>query len=63
LADIAVNEKVRRVISVQGAQQILKNVTSVDNTGSWTRLMADGKYVIINPANVLMYIIDGEKVF
>lgn len=58
-----VNEKTRRVISKDGYQQILTNVTDVDNTGSWTRLQANGKYVIINPANVLMYIIDGEKVF
>lgn len=58
-----VKEDLRRVISTEGTQQILTNVTSVDNTGSWTRLECDQGYVIINPANVLMYIIKGEKKF
>jgi len=57
-----VNEEVRRVISKDGAQIILHNVKSVDTGGSWTRLECEEGYVIINPNNVLAYIIKGEIV-
>jgi len=51
-----VNETVRRVVSTDGHTQILTGVTTVDNSGSWTRLECDQGYVVINPINVLMYI-------
>lgn len=54
---LQVNETIRRVISTDGHQQILSGVRTVDNTGHWTRLETDQGYVIINPNNVLMYII------
>jgi len=58
-----VNEKVRRVVSNNGHEQRLTNVTSVDNTGSWTRLECDQGYAIINNDNVLMFIVKGEIKF
>lgn len=60
---IEVNETLRRVVSKDGHEVRLTNVKSVNTSGSWTRVESDEGYVIINPANVLMYIIKGEKKF
>lgn len=58
-----VEESVRRVISKDGAQIILENIVEVDTTGSWTRMKdARGQYILVNPDNVLAYIIKGEAV-
>lgn len=63
MADIKVKESVRRVISRDGAEQKLHNVRSLNISGSWTRMEADEGYAVVNPANVLMYIIKGERKF
>ena len=60
VAKITINEKLRRVVSKDGHEQRLSNVTSMDTTGSWTRLECDQGYVLVNNDNVLMYIIKGE---
>lgn len=60
---IEVNETLRRVVSKDGHEVRLTNVKSVNTSDSWTRVESDEGYVIINPANVLMYIIKGEKKF
>jgi hypothetical protein len=57
-----VKEQVRRIISKHGSQIILHDVTSVDTGGSWTRLESAEGYVIVNPENVLAYIVKGEIV-
>lgn len=57
-----VNEETRRVVAITGHQQILTKVTEVRTSGSWTRIRCDEGYVIINPSNVLMYIIKGDVV-
>lgn len=62
MSDIAVNEKVRRVVSVSGHEQRLHNVTMLNISGSWVRLQSDEGYVLVNPANVLMFIVRGERV-
>lgn len=59
---LKVNESLRRVISKDGHEIRLNNVKTLDTSGSWTRLDSDEGYVIINPANVLAYIVKGEKV-
>jgi hypothetical protein len=61
-SDIAVNEELRRVVSTTGHEQRFTNVTSINNTGSWTRLECDQGYVVINNANVLAFIIKGPRV-
>jgi hypothetical protein len=58
-----VHEDVRRVVSTQGHEIRLNNVKTVDTSGSWVRLESDEGYVIVNPQNVLAFIIKGEKVF
>lgn len=60
---MVVNETLRRVVSKDGHELRLTNVKSVDNTGSWVRLESDEGYVIVNPANVLAFIVKGEKKF
>lgn len=59
---IKVNETMRRVISKDGHEIRLNNVKTLDTSGSWVRLDSDEGYVIINPANVLAFIVKGEKV-
>lgn len=61
--EIPVNESLRRVISTNGAEQKLTGVTSVNNTGSWDRFDTDQGYVVVNKANVLMYVIRDGKQF
>lgn len=61
-SDIKVNEKLRRVVSITGHEQRFSNVTSLNNTGSWTRIECDQGYAIINNANVLAFIVKGERV-
>lgn len=58
-----VNETLRRIVSKDGHELKLHNVTEVDTSGSWLRIQSDEGYVIINPANVLAFIVKGEKVF
>jgi hypothetical protein len=58
-----VDEKLRRVVSVNGHEQRLTGIRTVDVTGSWTRIECDQGYVLINNDNVLMQIIKGEKKF
>ena len=48
-----VNETLRRVVSKDGHELRLHNVTDVNVSGSWIRLQSDEGYVIINPNNVL----------
>ena len=60
-SDIEVNEKLRRVVSVNGHEQRFTNVKVLNNTGSWTRLECDQGYVVINNDNVLAFIIKGER--
>ena len=57
-----VNETLRRVVSKDGHELRLTNVKTLDTSGSWVRLDCDQGYVIINPANVLAFIVKGEKV-
>lgn len=61
-SDIVVNEEVRRVVSIDGHEQRLTGVKLLNNTGSWTRVECDQGYAIINNANVLMFIVKGERV-
>ena len=58
-----VNEILRRVISTHGHEIRLNNVKTVDTSGSWIRLESEEGYVIINPKNVLAFIVKGAKVF
>lgn len=58
-----VKETLRRVVSTQGHELRLNNVTDVNTSGSWVRLQADEGYVIVNPANVLAFIVKGEVKF
>lgn len=58
-----VNEELRRVISTHGHEIRLNGVKTVDTSGSWVRLQSDEGYVIVNPANVLAFIVKGPKVF
>jgi len=60
---IKVKESVRRIISTSGDEAKLHNVKSVDISGSWIRLQADEGYALVNPNNVLLMIVKGEKVF
>lgn len=61
-AKFEVNEEVRRIVSKDGHELRLHNVKSVDTGGSWTRFEAAEGYVIVNPLNVLAYIVKGEIV-
>lgn len=56
---VKVDESLRRVVSIMGHEQRLTGVTSIDTTGEWTRFQTDQGYVLINPTNVLMYIVKG----
>lgn len=58
-----VKESLRRIISAQGHEVRLNNVKDVNTSGSWTRLQSDEGYVIVNPANVLAYIVKGAIKF
>lgn len=60
--EIAVNEKVRRIVSKDGHELRLHNVSSLDISGSWVRLQSDEGYVLVNPQNVLAFIVKGERV-
>ncbi len=57
-----VKKTLRRVVSKDGHELRLHNVTDVDTSGSWVRLQSDEGYVLVNPANVLAFIVKGEKV-
>ena len=61
-ASFEVKEEVRRIVSKDGHELRLHNVKSVDTSGSWLRLQSDEGYVIVNPANVLAYIVKGARV-
>lgn len=56
-----VNEAVRRVVSKDGHTQVLTGVKTVDNSGSWLRMETDQGFVLVNSANVLMYIIKSNN--
>jgi hypothetical protein len=58
-----VNEELRRVVSTHGHEIRLNNVKTVDTSGSWVRLDSEEGYVVINPDNVLAFIIKGQKAF
>lgn len=62
MSDIKVNEKVRRIVSKDGHELRLHNVTMLNVSGSWVRLQSDEGYVLVNPANVLAFIVKGERV-
>lgn len=57
-----VNETLRRIVSKDGHEIRLTNVTDLNTSGSWVRLQADEGYVIVNPANVLAFIVKTDKV-
>lgn len=57
-----VNEVLRRVVSKDGHEIRLHNVNDVNISGSWIRLLSDEGQVIVNPANVLAFIVKSEKV-
>lgn len=61
--EIPVNESLRRIISINGAEQKVTGVKSVNNTGSWDRFDTDQGYAVVNKANVLMYVIRDGKQF
>lgn len=61
--EIPVNESLRRIVSINGAEQKVTGVKSVNNTGSWDRFDTDQGYVVVNKENVLMYIIRDGKQF
>lgn len=61
--EIPVSESLRRIISINGAEQKLTGVSSVNNTGSWDRFDTDQGYAVVNKENVLMYIIRDGKQF
>lgn len=62
MSNIKVNESLRRVVSKDGHEIRLTNVTNVNTSGSWVRIDCDEGYVIVNPQNVLAFIIKGDKV-
>lgn len=62
MSDIKVNEAVRRIVSKDGHELRLHNVTMLNLSGSWVRLQSDEGYVLVNPANVLAFIVRGERV-
>lgn len=62
MADITVNEAVRRIVSKDGHELRLHNVTLLNISGSWVRLQSDEGYVLVNPQNVLAFIVKGERV-
>jgi hypothetical protein len=55
-----VQERIRTVVSVTGNKFLVRGVSKVDNSGTWTRLDSEDGYVIINPSNVLAYIVPME---
>lgn len=57
-----VNESLRRIVSKDGHEIRLNNVIEVNTSGSWIRVTSDEGYVIINPANVLAFIVKTDKV-
>ncbi len=57
-----VNETLRRIVSKDGHEIRLTNVTDLNNTGSWVRLQSDEGYVIVNPANVLAFIVKTPQI-
>lgn len=61
--EIEVDESLRRVISINGAEQKLTGVKSINNTGSWDRFDTDQGYAVVNKDNVLMYVIRDGKQF
>lgn len=62
MSTLKVNESLRRVISKDGHEIRLTNVTEVDTSGSWVRIKCDEGYVIINPNNVLAFLVKGDIV-
>lgn len=62
MADIKVKEAVRRIVSRDGHELRLHNVTMLNLSGSWVRLQSDEGYVLVNPNNVLAFIVKGERV-
>lgn len=54
---LKVNETLRRVVSTSGHEIRLNNVKTLNTSGSWVRLESDEGSVIVNPANVLAFII------
>lgn len=57
-----VNESLRRVVSKDGHEMRLNNIKDVNTSGSWIRIQSDEGYVIINPSNVLAFIVKTDKV-
>ena len=61
MSDIPITESVRRIVSKDGHELRLHNVTMINNSGSWVRFQSDEGYVLVNPNNVLAFIIKGER--
>lgn len=59
---LKVNEKKRIVVTTTGYRLSLHEVTEVDLSGNWVRVLCKQGYVLINPQHVLAYIIEGDKV-
>lgn len=51
------NEQLRRIVSTDGHEIRLTNVSDLNNTGSFDRLTCDQGLVLVNRQNVLAYII------
>ena len=61
---IKVNESWREIYFTDGSKLTLKNVTEIDNSGSWLRIIAGEHYYLLNP-NLIRYhkMLAKEKVF
>ena len=59
---IKVEESRRQIITTSGHRETFHNITEVDLGGNWNRFQCAEGYVLVNPANVLCIVIDGEKI-
>lgn len=56
-----VNEAKRTIRFKNGTKLTLTNVTGVSNDDTTIGLRCDRGFVILNPAEILYHVIDGEK--
>lgn len=58
---IQVSEKRRQVVSVTGHRETYHDVSVLDLSGRWIRFQSKQGWVVVNPENVLCFIVeDGE---
>ena len=62
MSDIKVEEKRRVVVFRDNTRAIFHNVKWFNSDGSFLRIGCDEGYVLMNTANVLYMIVDGERV-